>query len=956
MAMVRELSTPHAHPRKRISQFDYRDESCFYWKGLELLAADPLNDESDNNQDLTITGTVGVAASLYGNDLALGARTFDGLSWATRATSALETTLDDNQLSVSGWLRVDNVGAGVNVIEYGAWNAAPTAVHNALLGVGVTATLQVRWRWQASTTVAQIVLSPAASIVIGRAHYVECVRYPDPANPTTRVVGEIWVDGVLAVKTTSLLPASGGSASRWIVGGSWVSSADGITPGLLFNGALSGWRVTAWRMQQDAIVDGYARGKRDWDEAELLKSGRFKVAQRVLVEDSDLTWRDLSAYFDRDFVLTTRVAQSVDDAGPTGEALIKREAFKFKFSPFATLSPINTNAAGSASVLLQGGRRIKIQRAVVPDGRAVPFWAWQTRLSGFIGKVAWAADPLSVEVLSEAWPLQAGGFVQTETTYDGAAYGAASTTLETHAQRLIDDFRPGSANNPASTAGYKGQPFNTSTPRIRVAGAAAGWALGQYNQGVMTVWDAVKRLVDSIGFRWAIIWDDYFQEYRPTIVEPLRSKSSPDVTISPDVVISVPKLEHDLTEVRNRATDRIFDAAATALADGEAAYVEYVATDATSQLKYGLQACTITEGETSLVDVAAEAQKLVDGLVADCKEPLADGGVELRYNSHFDVEDMLRLSPDNQRWDTNLDLAVIAWRDEVSEAKSELVVDLHQKPVSRTPRSWRDPLVGVGAGRRKRVVPSQISGVVAARINGAIDLKWDNPVGRLRRDIDRFEIHVGAAPGFAVSSATLHAFPRTNRYVVPQAPGVVKYLKVVPRDKRGNVGPVSAEVNTSAKHRGTSLYGRAHLNADPGGELGKSDNFITGLTIDSDLFSCFSTSGVPSTRFTAPVAGPYRFDCGARAFTPDPSNLSDSIRIRLVKNGATVVATGDAPPEDNDVQALLNAVVVLAANDTIDMSVLAVNNNGSIYASDFTLDGDADGANTWFTFTLVDET
>lgn len=958
MAMVRELAVPHALPRKRISQQSYQDECCFYAAMKELVAADPIDDESDNNQDLTLSGVVGVAGSLFGAFNSTGARTFAGGSWATRASSGMEATLDDVNLTVDGWLRCDNVGAGVNVIEYAAWNAAPTAVHNILLGVGVTATLQVRWRWQPSTLVAQIVTTPAAALVLGRVHHVACVRYPDPANPTTRVVGEIWVDGVLAVKTTNLLPPSGGSAGRWIIGGSWASSADGITPGLLFNGALSSWRVTPWDFKVDGIVDGYARGKRDWDEGELLKRSRYRIAQRVLVEDSDGTWRDLRTYFGRDFVVGTSVQQSVEDAGPAGEAQLKREVFKFKLSPFATVSPINLNAAGSASVLLQGGRRIKIQRAVVPEGRTVEFWMFQTRCSGFIGRVSWSQDPVVVEVLSEAWPLQVNGFVQVEETYDATDFGGATTTLELQAQRLVDDFRPGTARNPASTAGYKGARYATETPRIRYASTAAGWGLGPYNQGVMSVWEAVGRLVKSLGWRWAIIWDDYFCEYRPTIVEPLRTKSSIDFTLDPSIVVDVPKLEHDLTEVRNRGVVRIFDAGAAALADGEAAYVEYVATDATSQAKYGLQAATMTEGDTSLIDTGVEAQKLADGFVADNKEPLADGGIELRYNNNFDCEDMLRLSPDNQRWDTNLDLAVVGWRDEVRENTARLIVDLHQKPVSQKPRSWRDGIVGVGAGRRKRVVPSQISGVVVARLNGALDLSWNNPIGRLRRDIDRFEIHVGAAPAFATSSATLFAFPRTNRFIVPQTPGTTKYLKVVPRDSRGNVGPVSAEVNASAKHRGVSLYGRAHLNASLGTELtgGKTDNFLTALTITSDLFSCFSTSAVPSTRFTAPVTGMYRFDCGARAESLNAQSLSDSIFIRLYKNGAaTIAATSEESLEDNEVQALLNTEIALTAGDTIDMSVVCQRNNGSVYASDFRLVGSAAGNVTWFAFSLVDE-
>jgi hypothetical protein len=955
---IRSFAAPHSLPRKRVSQFDYRDETCFYASCDEALATDAVDDESDNNQNLNSLTNCGVGPSLIGA-VAGGSRTFAFNGWATRVvTSAMHVTLDDNNLSVGGWMRCDAVSAGVNIIEYGAWNAAPTTADNALLGVGITATKQVRFRWQPSTLVAQIVLTGADAIVLGRVHHIECVRYPDPANPTTRVVGEIWVDGVRVAKTSNLLPAFGGSNGRWIMGGSWISSTDGITPGLLFSGAVEGWRVIPWSLGEDAIVDSYARGVRDWDEADLLFRGRFKVAQRVVVEDSDGTSRDLRSYFNRDFVVGTMAQQAVDDAGPTGEVQLKREVFKFKLSPFASTSPINLNAAGSASVLLQGGRRIKVQRAVIPEGRPVLFWHWQTRLSGFIGRISWNSDPITVEVLSEAWPLQVNGFVQVEETYDVTDYGAATTTLEAQAQRLVDDYRPGTARNPASTAGYKGQPYSTATPRIRFSGVAAGWALGAYNQGVMSVWDAVGRLAQAVGFRWAIVWDEFFQEYRPTLYDPPRTASTPDLTLPPSVVVDVPKLEHDLTDVRNRGTCRIYDAAAAALTDGESPYVEYVATDATSQLKYGLQPCTITEGDTSLIDSGVEAQRLVDGLVGDCKEPLADGGVELRYDGHIDNDDVLRLSPDGQRWDTNLDLAVVGWRDEVKENKASLVVDLHQKPVSRTPRGWRDQLVGIGAGRRKRVTPAIIAGLVASRLNGAVDLTWNNPVGRLRRDIDRFEIHVGNSAAFAMSSATLHAFARTNRYPIPVAPGPTRFFKVVPRDFRGNVGPVSAEVSTSAKHRGSSLYGRAHLNASLGTELtgGKINNWVTGLTITSDPFSCFSTSAVPSTRFTAPVAGTYRFDCGARAESLNASSLSDSIFLRLFKNGAaTMIAQSEEQLEDNEVKALINAQIVLAAADTIDMSVVCALNNGSTYSSDFRLVGDANGLATWFAFTLVDE-
>ena len=949
MALFRAFSTAHAPPRTRFTApFSHRDETVLYYPGNEAAGA-ALIDQGDDALNMNTRHGVGDGAtsSLWGETTGTGARTFDGttIRLTTAIGATLATKLGDPKQTLDMWLSPDALAAEQVVVEGAYYQGAPTTAAACIGRVKVLASGALVYEWQTSALAWVGVTSAAATIAAGEAAHVWCRRRPDPANPTTQCLADIYKNGLLVATASGLgIPVLVSSSARIIAGGSLRDGAGTTLPAKYFTGTVAGIRWHADDLGADAALDGYARGVRWWDEATLVATSLYRVAQRVLVEDAGGVWRDLSSLWGRDFVIATRVRNAADDSGPSGDVEVKREAFKFKLAPFATLSPVNTDLGGA--VLLQGGRRIKIQRAMVPASLVdIPYWAWATRLSGFIGKVGWASDPMTLEVRGEEYPLQQT-FILNEKTYPAAA------SLEVQLQTLVDDYRPGSADNPSTTAGYKGQPFVTATPRIWVADSSF-WALGTYQQGQMTVWDACTRLVEQRGMRFCSMWDDLFQAWRICLMEPERTKTTPDITLSPDVVLAVPRLEHDTQEVRNRSTCRIYDAGAAATSDGEAPFTELVATDATSIAKYGLQACSFGDFSAYNIDQVTEGQALVDACVADNKEPLADGGITLRYMHHLDVEDMVRLSPDNQRWDTNLDLAVVGWEDEVSATRARLDVDLHAKPVGKTTRTWRDRWIGEGTGRQRKISPAVLAGISVVRLDGALDMTVTSPVGRLRRDIDRVEFHAGATPGFTPSASTFYRSARDNRGRLESTPGASRYLKAIARDARGNITAASAEVNEVARHRGVSLYGKAHLSATLGTPLIKGVNIFT-LAITNDPFTALSTSG-GRTFFTAPVNGTYRFDCQATAAIDDPgADLADSIRIQLRLNGVTIISSGEAPAEDDEVVTQHVSVMLLDAGDEVEFIVLAINNSAD-YPSNFTLQGDAGATKTWFTFTLVDE-
>lgn len=952
---TREFSAPHAAPRARFftGHEDYRDLTNHYWLCDEASATDIIDDGEGLSFDTVIAGGFpDVAGSLWDPaSPSTGSRSFDGVD-VLRTDTIAEPAWMQGRVTFDAWVVWDTLPvADETIVECAKYEASPSPLGACLFRLTATSAGGINVEHNGlDHTDTFGAYSAGGLLVAGQPHHIMATRRIDEPG-SDLVTISIYVDGLLIHRAQTETVNDDGSQASWVVGGSWRLGSSTSNPANRFTGRIGGMRVVFDVLGDDAALDAYARGVRWWDEQQLVTSGsQFKVGQRVIVQDADGADVNLSDSYGRDFVVSTKVRFAVGDSGPSGEVSLRREAFAFALSPHNAGSPFN-----ESSTLLQGNRRIKIQRAVVPATLSdVPYWAWQTRLSGFIGKVAEAADPMLIEVRGEEHALQQQ-FIINETSYT-----ATATALEDQVQTLIDDYEPGSVLNPAppSSSRYLGR-VGGDTPRVWLRDPVA-WDLGPYNQGQMTVWDACRRLVEQPGMIFAAWWDDVFQAYRPAIIEPARTKSDIDITLAPELVVDVPKLEQDTTEIRNKATVRIYDVDAPALADGEAAFVEYAATDSVSIANYGLQACSLGDQSAANIDTGTEAQRLVDACVADNAEPLADSSIILRYDGHLDVEDMLRLEPDGRRWDTNLDLAIIGWEDTVSADTQRIEIDLHAKPVGKPRRLWVVDFIEVITPRRKKVAPPVLTNVVTNALDGAVEIKFAPPIGRLRRQIDRVEIHASITPGFTPSSSSLVGIARHNRFRVEadfDRLGLPLYLRAVPRDMRGNVGPATTEVSVSPRHRGVSLHGKAYRATDASSALTKTASYLGGLTVATDVYGAFSTSALPSTRFTAPVGGRYRFVVHVEAETPDPSNLSDAIVIRLVRDvdgGGVVLAQSPSILEDNEVHAQLVADVDLAAGDEIDIDVRAVN-NAADYVSDITVTGDADGRKTWWTYTLLDQ-
>jgi len=174
-----------------------------------------------------------------------------------------------------------------------------------------------------------------------------------------------------------------------------------------------------------------------------------------------------------------------------------------------------------------------------------------------------------------------------------------------------------------------------------------------YEIGDISLGDAIQRPVQSIGFCLEERYNSTNSEYRPTVIDPDRGNTGPDITIGGDIKL----LRTTYTEANVRTRVRYAYRDRTT---GKEAAVE--ATDATALAKYGIpdgssgrlhKYMRVVEEEGGWVDTRAEAVEAVSRCLTDVSTPSVAAradipwlclGIELgdivRVTSHSETVDI----------------------------------------------------------------------------------------------------------------------------------------------------------------------------------------------------------------------------------------------------------------------------------------------------------------------------
>jgi len=105
--------------------------------------------------------------------------------------------------------------------------------------------------------------------------------------------------------------------------------------------------------------------------------------------------------------------------------------------------------------------------------------------------------------------------------------------------------------------------------------------------------------------------------------------------------------------------------------------------------------------------------------------------------------------------------------------------------------------------------------------------------------------------------------------------------------------------------------------------------------------NCWNTS---TYKFTAPVAGLYRFD--AQAYY---NNGAGNFRLKIRKNNSVDIVTGSINASGNDESLLISVIEPLSANDTVDV-YSDENESQTLY---YNINNSTHGAHTYFLGYLI---
>lgn len=520
---------------------------------------------------------------------------------------------------------------------------------------------------------------------------------------------------------------------------------------------------------------------------------------RVLVQRG-AAWTDLSTLLPGDYLLGVSWSDSIDAPVSDASASVVRngpDGKRLSLSPLVVGSVLNT-VDGSYQPLLREGAYWRVEVATVPlDTRRVdvPAGAWREVWRGRIDEVDAGGDELRIT------GRDLGGLLQDTWAEVERNYGsAAGTPVQSVIQSILSD-------NGMSAFGLY-TPVNPLSVR------------GPYVQEREPLLDAVRFLAEQIGWDVRMRWREDASAFALTLWSPDRLTDTPVATFGPDNVLELGELKRSLEHVRN-VVEVVYTDKLDKDVGGEKKRKTVTSTNPTSVALYGRRWMQVAEGGSSLIDTAAEAQRLADAAIADLSESALSLSLTLPgIHWYLQAADLVQVLPDGVHFDTSQRLGIVSVEFEcASSGEARTKLQLQGRPcTSRAEWMERDARPGI-APSATFTGPAAPSGLSVANTVNGFSLAWtpaaDGPAW------DSYELHVSSSPSFTPSQATYRANSRATRFDLQDlVAGRAYYARVIPRDVKGNAGPASAEVTLAPRYVAPAMllptvtYAALPLNAD----------------------------------------------------------------------------------------------------------------------------------------------
>ncbi|RKH64126.1 fibronectin type III domain-containing protein [Corallococcus aberystwythensis] len=525
----------------------------------------------------------------------------------------------------------------------------------------------------------------------------------------------------------------------------------------------------------------------------------FASHVRVLVQRGS-TWVDLSTLLGGDHLLGASWSDSIEAPVSTASVAVVRngpDGKRLSLAPLVVASFFNTSG-GAYVPLIRVGAYFRIETAAAPLGtrRAdVPPSSWTEAWRGRIDEV----DPGPEEMTFSGRDL--GGVLQDSHIETDRAYGsAAGVAVQSVIQSILND------NGMGSYGLYT--PVNPSSVR------------GPYTQKQEPILDALRFLAEQIGWDVRMRWRPDANAFALTLWSPDRAATTPVVSYGPDYYLEVPQVRQSLEYVRN-VVQVVYSDKADLDSTGARKRKTVEVSDAASIALYGRRWMRVAEAASSLIDTAAEAQRLANAALADLSESAVSMSLTLPgIHGYLESSDFIEVKPDGVRFDSGQLLAVQSVSFEAaSSGEARTKLELRGRPATSL-AVWASKESRPGVAPSVPFTgPSAPSGLAVTNTVNGFSLTW-TPAAT-GPAWDSYELHISSSPSFTPSQATFRANSRATRFDVQDlVAGRAYYARVIPRDVKGNAGPASAEVTLAPRYVAPSMlmpnvtYAALPLNAD----------------------------------------------------------------------------------------------------------------------------------------------
>lgn len=417
-----------------------------------------------------------------------------------------------------------------------------------------------------------------------------------------------------------------------------------------------------------------------------INLGRQRTNVRVQVRDTDGTYQDLTNFRGRNWVVGGSVRASVDQQTITATIELRRSFHQLSLAPLNEVSRLNISADGTLyDPILQPGAAIVVDVMVLPmDANLTPASGdWVQIFNGNIDRVDSAADPIRIEcrdfigaAIQDRWVEDDG---ETAPTYGSDAGTLVGEVIEDILTDWVDAGIASQFYEPPSASTFACLPFKPE---------------------VGPVADRLQSIVDQFGWILQPRYDDGTSSWRLTLYDPLRTKTTPDITYAERVWIDLISLTQDITQIRNVVQIEYRDIAiAEDENDASGGRRTVTATDAGSVTQVGRRWMHITEDDASNIDTNTEAQAMADAILADLVAARTMANGVLPLDPRVQLADLLRFEADGVRFTDDQDLAVLEYTHEWGPTGSSTKVQLRGAPMSAERRWLNDVAARPGGGR-----------------------------------------------------------------------------------------------------------------------------------------------------------------------------------------------------------------------------------------------------------------